>query len=124
MPCFFKRSTLASDAATAPSILFFIEARASMNLNTVEPEPTPTTASCTTCLSASRVTSSLGSFCVFASSEWPVGRRAPRAQSLFLRRQGDTDALVEIAAHADRLAEGRMRMDGLADVGCVRAHHH
>ena len=41
MPCDFRRAALASEAATAPSMRFLMVASASMNLNTVEPEPTP-----------------------------------------------------------------------------------
>ena len=52
-----NRSALASEAATAPSMRPLMEARASMNLNTVDPEPTPTIGSCTY-FSASRATSS------------------------------------------------------------------
>src|SRR6185503_14255955 len=113
MPCFFRRSALASDAATAPSILFFIFANASINMKTVDPDPTPTTASSTTCLSAASATCRFSSSCVISSGSLPS-----------LRRQVGADAFEELGRHADRLAHGRVRVDGLADVGRVGAHFH
>src|SRR5918997_1717731 len=47
---------LAADAATAPSMRPLIAASASMKKFTVEPEPTPTTRSSTTCFSAAFAT--------------------------------------------------------------------
>src|SRR5688572_29946976 len=111
MPCFFRRSALASEAATAPSMRPLMVASASMNLNTVEPEPTPTIASSTTCFSASRATSSF-------SASWVMSSFL----LLLLRRQVGAHTLEQLRGHADRFAGGGMRVDGLADVGGVGAH--
>src|SRR5258705_50518 len=110
MPWDLSRAALASDAATAPSILFLIFARESMNRLTVEPEPTPTIASSTTYLSASSATA-------FLSSSWVIA-----SFHLFLRRHVGAHALEELRRHAHRLAERGMRVNGLADVGRVGAH--
>src|SRR5688572_2994898 len=110
-PIFLSLSALASEAATAPSIWCLIAASASMNLNTVDPEPTPTIGSWTY-FSASRATRSL-------SSSWVI-----RTLLFTLRRKVGADPLEHFCGHADRLGRGRVGMDGLADVGCVRAHLH
>src|SRR5512135_1697511 len=101
MPCFFRRSALASDAATAPSMRPLIAARASMNRLTVEPEPTPTTASSTTYLRAASAT-------CFLSSSWVISP----GLLLPLRRQVGADAFEQLGRHADGFAEGRVRVDG------------
>src|SRR6185295_3049918 len=111
MPCFLKRSELAADAATAPSILPLIVARASMNLKTVEPEPTPMMPSCVY-FSAACAT------CCFSSS-WVIVRGP---LFLFDWRHVGADAFVELRGHADRLAGRRVGVDSLADVSRVGAH--
>ena len=109
MPCFFSRSALASEAATAPSILPLIvgkrvdeevDRRAGADADDAVLRRTCSAASATRSLQLV-----LRHF-VFAC----------------VRRQVGAHAFEELGGHADRLAGGRMRVDGLADVGRVGAH--
>src|SRR5437016_225017 len=112
MPCVFTRSAVLTELATAPLMRPLIFASSSMNKLAVDPEPTPTQASLTTCLIASRATAS---FC----STWVIGAR----RSFLPRwRQIGADAFEQFGCEPDRLGKRRMRMDRAADVNGIGAH--
>src|SRR3954470_21236743 len=98
MPCFFSRSALDSDAATAPSMRPLIVASASMKRLTVEPEPTPITPS--------------WAYLRAAGATWRLSSSVFISPQLFLllRRHIGADAFVQLGRHADRFAGRRMRM--------------
>src|SRR6185369_11351844 len=109
MPWPFSRSAVLTELATAPLIRCLILASSSMKKFAVEPEPTPTIASSTTYLIASRATACF-------SSSWVM--------RLFLpwRRQIGAHALERFGRQTHRFGERRMWMNGAADVDRVCTH--
>src|SRR3990172_301772 len=108
MPWALRRSALACELATAPSIRPLIFASSSMKQFAVEPVPTPTMASSTTYLIASRATACFSSSWVIERSRFLLG---------FLRQIQIGDAAQRhFGGEERRLRQRRGRVNGEADV--------
>src|SRR3989304_6414685 len=114
MPRDFSRSALACELATAPSMRLLIFASSSMKKLAAEPVPTPTMASSTTYLIASRATAGF-------NSSWVIEFSAFRLRFFGQVQIGDA-AQRQLRREERRFRQRRMGMNAKADVLHVGAH--